>query len=152
MSIFGEMDVNSIPTNPNYLPMGTYRVEFTQVASFTKDDSHRIVFTFTVPMGSEYEGVEAKKYFFVYPNLTEEMYRELPTGRKKSLIELRNLLFGSKSKGSLGLPREAANLSMEELLNEINSSYKGIFADIEVWNGGEEAQFVNVGRVRFLSD
>ncbi len=103
MSIFGQLDAAKIPTNPFYIPAGTYNGEVTEAEYREKKDGSRYIFIeYTIT--DEDKGVKGKKvqsrFDVVDPSMTQEQFDMMPPDDKEKfrqkMINLKKTLCGQE--------------------------------------------------------
>jgi len=118
MSIFGDLDAETIPTNPNYIEKGDYEAEVTKAYFKDSPDKRQLVIEYTINHdGSEFDGKKAYHYFtLVDASMNKEMFALLPPDEKKDIQRLlatikRTLCGDNGSANKRGLGVEANDLN-----------------------------------------
>lgn len=140
-TLFGDIDPEEIPNDPNHVDPGTYECEVTRAQFVTTNDGrHGLSLQYTITDDSDFHGTPIREWKIFYPGITSD---ELTPEIRKDLSRLKQRLL------SLGVPEAAQNsLDPKELL--------GIRCNVTVYEGTNRndptRKYTNVQTVSLLED
>jgi hypothetical protein len=88
MSIFGQLDAASIPTNPFFVEKGEYQAEVTKALYKENRDQQKqlhIEYTITDESSAFFQSRVPQYFNLVDPSMTQEMFELLPPDEKKKI-------------------------------------------------------------------
>ncbi len=149
MSIFGQLDSASIPTNPYWIEEGEYPGEVTKSEfGVNKQNKKQIVLQYTIDdEGTRFHGKRTTQYFEIAdPDMTIEDFKMLPSSEQdkilKTLSSLKRTLCGNSA--------NAAQKGLGVLEEELNDPewdptvLVGTKINMGIGNSGDSGQYVNV--------
>jgi hypothetical protein len=91
MSIFGQLDAENIPSNPNFIEKGEYSAEVTKALfKDNRDGNRQLVIEYTITEdGSQYDKYKPTQYFnLIDSEMTAEAFALLPAEEKRKIQQV----------------------------------------------------------------